>query len=126
MRDWIVEGIDHKTGNARRLRINAQDEKQASSIAYTMGVTAQRVYVAGAPEPEASAMEQLGLAAHDRAASRPPARSSPAKNREFSSAGRRLRAADTILSAIGWIYVVLAVVALFLAIVTLLNSTPGH
>lgn len=99
MRTWVVEGIDQSTGNIKRMTVRAQDESMASTEAGRKGLTPQRVYV------------------HTPEANRPIEYASPAAppdkyQVEAEKTGKRLRAADQILSVIGWLYLGLGILLL--------------
>jgi hypothetical protein len=114
MREWTVEGVD-RSGAPRRIKVKAQDENGASTLAAQRGVNPPHsVYVDRvieyAPEPAGdAAASQLR---NDRTA-------------EAAKAGKRLRAVDQILSVIGWLYLGLGVLLLVVALLRLTHDPSG-
>jgi hypothetical protein len=104
MRKWTVEGTDN-VGESRRLSVDAQDETDAQHKAYLRGITATAVYIYN---PTADPLTDLEAAASHAPKHTAKKHMTKAKGSddEVQGAAWRLRAADSILSAMGILYII--------------------
>src|SRR4051794_35970393 len=101
MREWTVEGTD-RDGAVKKIKVRAQDEDSAAVRALERGVNATAVYVEPGFEYETPAP----------ALATPAATKSTDRAAETAKAGKRLRAADTVLATFGGVLLVLSIVFL--------------